>query len=217
MDHQFSPQHSVDPVSKKAWWLAVASSIWHQGSPGFSPFVIQNWRYHEIFSFFKPPQGFASDMTTVTFNNLIFSFHLFFHIIHCFWPPLINEWPNDRNTAHRWRSALHTVAPLLCHSWLSQNTLQLCPEKGLLVYLLGPLQVCLGAQHLLKLAVFAWQGAGINGLLHHEYDITKRLTHRSLLSKVELIVAPLAVDEVAGEDKYYLKMKHKRKTWITRF
>lgn len=98
--------------------------------------------------------------------------------------------------------------------WLAQNTLQLCPEERLLVDLMGPLQVRLGTKHLLELAVLARQGVGINGLLHHKYDIIKGLTHCSLLSEVQFIVAPLTVDKVPGEDEYHLKMDTKKNSEI---
>lgn len=98
------------------------------------------------------------------------------------------------------------MPPLLGGRRLAQNTFQLRPEERLLVDLLGPLQVRLGAQHLLQLAVLAGQRAGVNGLLHHQDDVTEGLPHRSLLSEVQLIVAPLAVNEVSGEDKHDLRM-----------
>lgn len=86
----------------------------------------------------------------------------------------------------------------------AQDTPLLCPEEGLLAGLLGPLQVGLGVQHLLQLAVFAREGAHINGLLHNQDGMTEGLAHGPLLSKVELIFAPLAVNKVVGENKDHL-------------
>lgn len=78
----------------------------------------------------------------------------------------------------------------------AQDAPQLGPEESLLVSLLRPLQVRLGAQHLLQLAVLTGQGTRIDGFLHHQDDVAERFAHGSLLSKVQLVVAPFAVDKM---------------------
>lgn len=85
------------------------------------------------------------------------------------------------------------VRPVLGGTRSAQHTLELCPEEDLLLWLLRPFQIGLGAQHFLQFAILAWQGVWVDGLFHNKDDITESFTNGSLLGKVELIVTPLTV------------------------